>query len=137
MVTLFRIFFTLSPGWTYDWIDEEGDIVHSPISLLPDEVLVRIFQHLPPSDIFEVAQVCQTWRSISYMPCFWKSHLYELGIIEMREDPLTPCTIKDIFRDPDHFKLLWSLLYVKKTGSAFIMDTPAFLLFSTVESTPK
>lgn len=41
------------------------------ISSMPDELLMRIFSHLPLSDKFRAASVCKRWNSIVYDALNW------------------------------------------------------------------
>jgi len=48
------------------------DTTSSPISALPNELLVRIFNHMPLADKFRAARVCKKWNQIVYDRFNWK-----------------------------------------------------------------
>ncbi|XP_051955902.1 F-box/LRR-repeat protein 5-like isoform X2 [Xyrauchen texanus] len=55
--------------------EDERDGERMPISVLPPEVLLRVFRYLGPLDLCRCGQVCSIWAQLAKMGSLWR-HLY-------------------------------------------------------------
>ncbi|XP_028562781.2 F-box/LRR-repeat protein 14-like [Podarcis muralis] len=57
-----------------------------PISLLPPELLIKIFEYLDDEDQVQVSQVCRDWQAASYQILWWRSEA-PVSLCHLRNDP--------------------------------------------------
>ncbi|XP_034987633.1 F-box/LRR-repeat protein 14-like [Zootoca vivipara] len=57
-----------------------------PISLLPPELLIKIFEYLDDEDQVQVSQVCRDWRAAAYQVLWWRAEA-PVSLCQLRADP--------------------------------------------------
>ncbi|XP_023933318.1 F-box only protein 39-like [Lingula anatina] len=54
--------------------------------VVPDILLVTIFQYLSDADRGRAARVCKRWAQISHSPCLWRKRIMRLGAVDAVEE---------------------------------------------------